>query len=67
MQQMTLQQVMDVVQTLPQEEQLTLVDLIQNNNRHEEFVQECNDALSAMEKGEFTTNSLAETLKALQQ
>ncbi len=67
MQQMTLQQVMDVVQTLPREEQLTLVDLIQNNNRHEEFVQECNDALRAMEKDKFATNSLAETLKALQQ
>ncbi len=67
MQQMTLQQVMDVVQTLPREEQLSLVELIQKNNQHEEFVQECNDALSAMENGNFATNSLAETLKALQQ
>ncbi len=67
MQQMTLEQVIDAVQMLPKEDRLALAELIQKNERHEAFVTECNDALESMERGEFATNSLEETLRALKQ
>jgi hypothetical protein len=63
--QMTIEQVLDVVYTLPRDERLSVAQIIQQRECREAFAQECDDAVAEYHRGNVGTRGLEAILKDL--